>query len=249
MDGTLAWISVAPVKGLGLAALERAEVGPGGVAENRRFHVLDERGRLVNGKVAGSLVQVAPSWSQATGVLALTFPDGTRVEDEVRLGEAVDGMFFGYPRPGRIVAGEFAAALSEHAGRAVRLVQSAVGVAVDRGPDAAISLLSVAAVDGFDPRRFRMTFGIAGVPAHAEDGWLGRDVSIGGAVVRPLGVTGRCLVTSQNPDTGVADMDMLEHLRLTRPQLLGEPLPFGVHGAVVRPGPVAVGDRVAVPAR
>jgi uncharacterized protein YcbX len=101
----------------------------------------------------------------------------------------------------------------------------------------------------FDPRRFRMTFGIDGVPAHAEDDWIGERVAIGAAVVRPNSETGRCLVTSQNPDTGIADLDMLGWLREHRPGPdAGEPLPFGVHGSVERPGRVAVGDPVRPPA-
>ena len=117
----------------------------------------------------------------------------------------------------------------------------------DRGPGGGISMLSTAALGGFDARRFRMTFGIDGVPAHAEDGWLGREVHVGEVVVRPAGVTGRCKVTSMDPETGERDVDVLGWIREHRPDDLGgEPLPFGVHGEVVRPGTVAVGDRVRI---
>ncbi len=95
-----------------------------------------------------------------------------------------------------------------------------------------------------DGRRFRMLFGIEGVPAHAEDDWVGYRVRIGDAVVRPLSETGRCLITSQDPDTGVPDMDMLGWVREHRPDDTGEPLPFGVHGSVASPGTVRVGDPV-----
>ena len=47
-----------------------------------------------------------------------------------------------------------------------------------------------AGVERVDGRRFRMLFGIDGVPAHAEDEWIGRLVRIGDAVVRPRGVMG-----------------------------------------------------------
>jgi uncharacterized protein YcbX len=109
-----------------------------------------------------------------------------------------------------------------------------------------VSLLSTAACDGLDPRRFRMLFGIGGVDAHAEDEWIGSRVRIGDAVVEPLSETGRCLITSQNPDTGAPDMDMLEWIRVNRPEGTGEPLPFGVHGRVVAPGAVRVRDAVAI---
>jgi uncharacterized protein YcbX len=246
MEGHLAWIELAPVKGLGLMSVDAAEVGPQGIAENRRFHVLDADGKLVNGKTAGELVQVKPSYSEASGVLSLAFPDGSVVEEAVAVGEPVDGLFFGYPRPGFAVLGPFSEALSAFAGRPLQVVRGAEpGAGVDRPDWGAVSLLSSAALNGYDRRRFRMLFGIDGVPAHAEDGWIGRDVRIGAAVVAPKDVTGRCLVTSQNPDTGRPDMDMLEHIRQHRPKDLGgEPLPFGVHGSVVTPGRVAVGDPV-----
>jgi uncharacterized protein YcbX len=143
----------------------------------------------------------------------------------------------------RPVLGPFSEALSELAGRSLRLVRAQSG-AVDRGRGGAVSLVSTAACDGFDPRRFRMLFGIGGVAAHAEDEWIGQRVRIGEAVVEPLSETGRCLITSQDPDTGEPDMDMLEWIRVNRPDGTGEPLPFGVHGKVVTPGPVRVGDTV-----
>ena len=83
-----------------------------------------------------------------------------------------------------------------------------------------------------------------GVAAHAEDDWVGYRVRVGDAVVRPTSETGRCLVTSQDPDTGLADMDMLQLIRETRPDDTGEPLPFGVHGNVAVPGTVRLGDPV-----
>ena len=63
-----------------------------------------------------------------------------------------------------------------------------------------------------------MLFGIDGVDAHAEDGWVGRRVAFGDAVVAVRGLVGRCAVTSQNPDTGVPDLDTLRTIRrLPRP--------------------------------
>lgn len=247
MNGRVLWITVAPVKGLGLVSLDAVDLTESGAVANRRFHLLDAQGRMVNGKRVGPLARVVPEYDDAAGTLTLAFPDGTRVAGDVELGDAIAGVFFGTERPGRRVEGPFSAALSEFAGRALTLVKAdAPGLALDRGVYGAVSLLSSAALDGLDPRRFRMLFGIDGVPAHAEDDWIGRPVRIGGAVVRPAGLTTRCLVTSQNPDTGVADMDMLQRLRDTRPEVQGEPLPFGVHGSVVEPGRVALGDPVSV---
>ena len=124
----------------------------------------------------------------------------------------------------------------------------------DRGVGASVSVVSSgtldrlaqqAGEDAIDGRRFRMLFGIDGVDAHAEDGWLGRSVAFGDAVVRLEARVGRCAVTTQDPDTGVPDLDTLRFLAEYRSHLDGEePLPIGVWGGVERPGRVRVGDRV-----
>jgi uncharacterized protein YcbX len=186
---------------------------------------------------------VRPTYDAAADTLSLALPGGSVAEGPVELGETLNSQFFGRPFPVRPVLGPFSDAVSAFAGRPLRLVRPQ-RTSVDRGRGGAISLLSTAACGGFDPRRFRMLFGIGGVPAHAEDDWVGYRVRVGDAVVRPLSETGRCLITSQDPDTGVPDMDMLDWIRSNRPDDTGEPLPFGVHGKVVEPGTVRVGDPV-----
>ena len=103
-------------------------------------------------------------------------------------------------------------------------------------------MLGVERVDG---RRFRMNFGIDGLEPHEEDGWRGRRVRVGEAVVVPQGNVGRCVITTQNPDTGITDLDTLKGLAAYRRDVeTTEPLPFGVHAAVAQPGRVRVGDPV-----
>jgi uncharacterized protein YcbX len=243
----VAAISIAPVKSLGLLHPHAVELTEAGVTANRAFHLIDHRGHLVNGKRLGPLVAVRPDWDPATGALALTFPDGSAVAGTVADGEPVSSWFFGRPRPSVLIEGPWSAALSEYAGTELRLARTAhTGAGTDRGRGGAMSLLSVAAAEqhDLDVRRFRMLFAIGGVPAHAEDEWVGHRVRVGDAVVRPTGHTGRCLVTSQNPDTGRPDTDVLDLLRRVRPADTAEPLPFGVHGVVVQPGTVRVGDPV-----
>jgi hypothetical protein len=63
------------------------------------------------------------------------------------------------------------------------------------------------------------------------------------------GDVGRCVVTTQNPDTGETDFDTLGALARYRREGVAEPLPFGVYGAVAVPGRVRVGDAVLPLAR
>jgi uncharacterized protein YcbX len=253
----VAWISIAPVKGLGLVHPARVTLERRGVRENRRFYLVDDRGRLVNGKRLGALVGVVPTYDEAAGTLRLALPGVGAVEGEVALGEAVTTAFVGRPVTGRLVAGPWSEALSAWAGQGLRLVQAdRIGAAVDRGPRAGASLLSTASLDRLaaevggepvDGRRFRMLFGVAGVGAHQEDTWVGRRVRLGEAVVVPRGSVGRCTVTTRHPETGEKDLDTLGGLRAYRGEVeASEALPFGVWGEVAEEGAVSLGAPVEV---
>jgi uncharacterized protein YcbX len=252
---SVAWLTIAPVKGLRLVERDAIDLQRHGVTENRRFYLIDENGRKVNQKDCGVLGLVRPHWDEDTGTLALAFPDGTTVVAPVETGDTVTADFYGGPVEGRFVHGPWSDALSEYARRPLRLVQAAKpGGGVDR-PDGTVTLLSTGSLaalgetlgteDPVDPRRFRMLIGIDGTAAHEEDAWIGRPVRIGEALVRPLGHVGRCAVTTQNPETGRPDLDTLKGIRSYREDGT-EPIPFGVWGAVEEPGRVRLGDPVQI---
>jgi uncharacterized protein len=250
-------ISIAPVKGLGLVHPDAVDLTPRGVAENRRLHLVDGTGRLVNGKTRIQLMQVSTALDLDAGTLVLRFPEGDEVEGALALGEPETTDFYDRAVPGRAIDGPFAAALSKWSGIDLRLVMSdEIGAASDRGTGGSVSIVSAAsvmdvaqhggAVD-LDARRFRMLFEVDGVEPYAEDGWIGRDVQMGDAVVRPLGNVGRCVITTCHPDTTERDFDTLGVLASYRREIeTTEPLPLGVAGAVVGPGRVRVGDLVTL---
>lgn len=255
MVGTVSRIAIAPVKGLALVHPDAVALGQAGVAEDRRFYLVDADGRLLNGKAEGTLVRVRAEAAPDGSALVLRFPDGTAVAGDVEPGEAVQTTFYGRPVAGRIVLGPWAEALSSFVHRDVRLVRVVDdGHGVDRGVEGGVSLVGSASlahlagqagVPSVDGRRFRMLFTVSGLDPHAEDGWVGREVEAGEARVRLLGLVGRCAVTTHDPDTGVPTLDTLHVLRGYRADVpTDEPLPFGVRGEVVRPGRVAVGDPV-----
>jgi uncharacterized protein YcbX len=195
------------------------------------------------------------------GRLVLHFPDGAVVGDDVAPGERLETSFYGRPVLGRVLEGAWNDALSELAGKPVRIARTErEGDGVDRGRRAGASLVSTGSLEALraaagaerpvDGRRFRMTIGIEGVEPHAEDGWLGDRVRVGGAVVVVHEKVGRCSVTTRDPDTGVRDLDTLGTIAAYRGEVpTREPLPFGVWCEVVEPGPVAVGDPVEAEGR
>jgi uncharacterized protein len=252
--GRVAWIAIAPVKSMALVQLDHAFLELTGIAGDRAFAMVDAQDRLVNGKRLGRLVTIRPDYDAGIGRLTLRFLDRSEVAGRVELGEPRDAWFFGHPRAVRPVLGPWSEALSSLVGQPLRLVAPVdAGEGLDRGPSA--TLLSTAALatvahDGgesepLDGRRFRMTFGIDGVDAFAEDGWIGRDVRVGAALVRPAGNVGRCAVTTQDPETGIPTFDTLRVLQQTRGTLeTTEPLPCGVWAEVIEPGEVHLGDPI-----
>jgi hypothetical protein len=253
----VAWIHVAPIKALAIQELDEVALGPLGVENDRRFCIVDAEARMLNAKRVPSFIAVRPRF--ADGELALRMPDGTDVTGPVALGTSLAVTIYGRTVRARIVEGPWSDALSSLAGQPVRLVRfDEPGEGVDRADEGGgASLLSVASLAAIaeaarttahvDPRRFRMLFGIAGVAAHSEDGWIGRQVSVGDAVVMPGGNIGRCAVTGLDPTGGVPNLDTLKALARYRRELVStEPLPFGVWARVLRPGTVRVDDLVEV---
>jgi uncharacterized protein YcbX len=245
----VAALAIAPVKGMRTVqadALELVESGPVG---DRAFHVREADGEIALTMRNPRLVQVVPTWNAAEEHLALAFPDGRSVAAPIVRGEAVSTRFYdGRPVPGRIVEGPFAAALSEHLGRAVQLVVNDEGVV--GGDDHPVTLMSdgsLAAVsqalDGavIDPRRFRMTIAVDGARAWEEDGWAGGEVAIGSATLRVAVPTERCVVTMRDPDDGHGDLPILRALAGLRGK---RDVAFGVWCDVAAPGTVRVGDAV-----
>ena len=248
---TVSLLSITPVKSLGLLHPDEVTLEACGVAENRRFYLIEEDGRLLNGLRHGPLVRIVPDYDPGTERLALRFPDGTVVAGTVSLGEPVETDWTGRFVAGHVVEGPWASALSDYAGKRVRLVRADVAGAACSVH--AVSLMSEASVEelarrsgreALDGRRFRMLIALAGCEAHEEDTWIGRRVSVGDAVIRVVVPTGRCATTTRDPSTGIRDFDTLRAIKAYRGLRDGRSADLGVYAEVERPGRVRVGDAV-----
>ena len=250
---TIGRFNVTPMKGTALHHPERVELWRGGIPGNRRFFLIDQRGRLFSGYDHGALVRLRAA--HENGALSVTFPDGTEaVSETTALGDPVVVDMSGRAVAGRVMDGTLGRALSDHVGRAVRVVMA------DRDGDGSdvhhLSVLSEASVrelasagghpGDLDARRFRMDVELTGCEPFEEDGWDGRIVRIGEALIRLRGQIPRCRVTNQDPTTGRPDWATLNQIAAQRPRIPGDGgLPFGMYAEVERPGSVAVGDDVA----
>lgn len=259
-------LSIAPVRGLGLRHPESISLEENGVLEDRRFYLVDDRGRLVDRLLAGELVRVAAETNPDATWLKLTFPDGSVIEDDVRLDEPVRTEIYGRLALGHVVGGPWAAALEPFAHRRVLLVRCdhPGGTRIRAGETKvrnAVSLVSDGSlrelgrelgVASVDARRFRMLIELEGAAAHEEDAWIGGQVAVGTAVLSITKPDARCAITTQDPDTGERDLDTLRTLIRYRGFRVGDPekkIDFGVLGEVLQPGTIAVGDEISVTTR
>jgi uncharacterized protein YcbX len=209
--------------------VRRAFLSPFGLLGDRRHAVVDDSGEPLTARRAHALLGFAARCGEPeTGErVAVTTPDGleTAWDDDA-----------------------VAAELSRALGRPVRLVHDAMGMH-DAAPLHLVSTSSLAAVgdwlegDEVDPRRFRpnVTVELERPEPHAEAGWIGSALRLGGEagpVVRVIIQTERCVVTTFDPDTLERDTRVLAGLAHHRDNL------FGVYAGVVRPGWIEVGAPV-----
>lgn len=237
MARTLTGINRYPVKSCRGQAVDQIEVEPWGLAGDRRWMIVDERGVVVTGRTHPQLVLVTPEL--VTGGLRVRAPD-------------VDPLLIRRPDGGtltevRLFASRLAAALasseahawfSKVAGEQVRLVY--LDDPTRRGIDPAYSQPAdrVSFADGYPllaateeslaalneliaagPRagegpvamaRFRPNLVLAGSPAWAEDGW--RKVRIGAARFRVAKGCSRCVFPAVDPGTATMGKEPLATL-------------------------------------
>ncbi len=255
MGAHVSGLALTAIKGTRLRTVEEIELGPDGARGDRAFYIVDERGRMQNGKRIGELHALVADYDRTAGRLSLSFPDGTRAEGAPEYGDPVETSFFSRSVMARPLIGPWSEALSSFIGRPVQIVAPTES-AIDRGPEAAASIISRASLrrlaeeakaEAVDGRRFRMLVEVDGIGAHEEDSWMGRQVRIGGALIAVGGNIGRCVVTTRDPESGQVTLPTLKLLAGYRGEVEStEPLPFGIYAAVVEPGPVRVGDSVSV---
>jgi uncharacterized protein len=243
-------IHVSPVKSLRLAEVAEAHLAQAGIDFDRRFVVIDQDDEPVTMRIAGRLARATAAHDAATGSLSISIDGGEPIAATPRPGRPLTIRMWAGERRGRRVIGPWGAALSELTGRKLDLLmldEDTTGL--DCRP---VSLLSVEScielgarndMPAPDNRRFRPTLLLEGAGPHAEDGWLGRDVVAGEAVLRIVERDPRCVLTTRNPETGERDLDTLRMIATYRPPSNGK-VWFGVYAEVLRPGVVRQGDPV-----
>lgn len=247
-------LAVTPVRSLALHHPDSVELTEHGVPDDRRYSLHTGDGRVFDRTKLGALGRLSASLEMDPERLAITLPSGEVVTGEVRLGEPMTAEIYGRRFSARRVIGPWGDAISAFAGRRLTLVRSERRPGErDRNPvsivsDASVDELARQGNDGrpLDGRRFRMLVHVAGGEPHQEDTWIGRTVAIGPeVVVRVTRPDPRCVIITQDPDTGERDFPTLHAIKAYRGVRDGRHIDFGVYAEVVVPGRIAVGDEVA----
>ncbi len=218
-----------PVKSLVGESLDRVRFDGRGLCGDRLWSVRDLDGRLGSGKSTrrfrrmDGLLDLVAAYDGEVPVLR--FPDGSVVRGD---DAGID------------------AALSAHVGREVTLAREGEVSHFDDGPVHLVTTASIARLEELhggpvDPRRLRanLLLHTAVEPSFVEETWMGRRLSLGAEVVlRVVAPMPRCVMVTL-PQVGVdPDRHLLRTVTRHNDAILG------VLAEVVRPGEVAVGDRV-----
>jgi uncharacterized protein YcbX len=223
--GTVVALYRYPVKAMAAEALEAAELGWAGFADDRRYAFVRSEDRSDF------------PWLTIREVPALTTYVPSVSDGGVRVRTPSGGEF-------DVTAPELAGELAAAHGRPVHLLRSSRGL-FDAFPVSVLSLQTVAAVGSLAGRsleavRFRPNIVIdAPGSEYPEEALIGRELEIGGARVRLDMPDKRCMVINFDPRTAERDPSVLRAVARHRAQCTA------VYGSCVSPGVVRVGDPVA----
>ncbi|WP_067474761.1 MOSC domain-containing protein [Actinomadura hibisca] len=259
--GTVAALYRYPVKSMLGEELDTTEIAAGGVRGDRAWALVDhETGKVAsdkNPRLWRDLLKARATWD-GDGV-RVTLPDGTAATGDRSLSDWLGRTvtLTGVPPEGatldRAVPEEVldAGVTATVAVEPVVLGQGAPpGAFVDFAPVHLISAATLRAT-GAEAVRYRPNLVLeTGGEAYEENGWAGRTLTVGSAVLRVIIPTPRCAV----PTLEHGDLPRLpQTLRVPAKENLVEAVPgmgrsacAGAYAEVIRPGRITVGDRAAL---
>lgn len=243
MTAVLARICRHPIKGHGREDLASVRLLAGACLPfDRYWAVAHEAAKLVTGwnpcanftrgAKAPELMAVTCHLDEATATLTLDHPMQGQIT--FRPDDAADlPRFLGWAAP--LIPADRA--------QPVQIVSAGRGMTDSEFPS--VSILSLASLRDLSARmgrdlsadRWRGNLWLDGAPPFAEFDWIGREISIGGAVLRIEERITRCRATMVDPTTGKVDADTLAGLQTHYGHQ-----DFGVYATVISGGPLALGD-------
>ena len=252
MKMRVARIGFTVLKGGRHVARPDAVLGAEGPVGDRAYCLLDPvRDRVVRTVENPTMVQVVAEEDGPR--LGVTMPTGERVVGvPEESGEVREVDYWGRREAVEPVDGPWAAVLSEHLGYDVRLARVLrPGGVVYGAPVSLVTSSSLARLVSLvgqpvEAERFRATLVLdtEDLPAHVEDGWVGREVRVGEAVLRVRARVPRCAVVDLDPASGARTVPVLQTLAGYRRG--DSEICFGVDAHVTVAGWVRVGHEAVL---
>lgn len=265
---TLAALEIYPVKGLKGLTLDSVAVEPWGLAGDRRWMVVDARGRFLSQREEPRLALIGPAALADDGLgLALAGRGAVTVARPAPDAERVEATVWRDSVSAASAGPEADRWLSEALGLACRLVymdDPALARPVDQefgAPGDTVSfadgfpllVTTAASLDDLNSRlerpvpmsRFRTNLAVDGGAAWDEDGW--RQVKVGEVTFRVVKDCARCAVTTVDQETGIrsADNEPIRTLARFR-RVAGGRIIFGQNLVPADRGTIRVGDPVTI---
>ena len=245
--------NLTPVKSTALIHPDAIDLRREGAVGDRRFLFVHPHGERLSGLSKAPLFRIRSTYDVEAEKLRLAFREGFDVSgDSTPFGDPVTVKLYDREVEARRVDPIFTEAARDATGdgmlELVRVDEPEYAGGIDR-----VSIVSRASVDDvgmrggvdqLDSRRFRMLVEIEDAAAFEEDGWSGKRIRLGDAIVRVGEQMPRCVLTTINPETASKDFPTLDVLASYRK--VGRQLMFGMYGDVKEPGIVRVGDPVEV---
>src|SRR5690242_17060285 len=88
-------IHATPIKSLRLESLDEAELTETGVADDRRFLLVDANDRIITQREVGALATIGAHFDGPANSLQVTLPTGRQVSGEPEYGEPYETSFYG----------------------------------------------------------------------------------------------------------------------------------------------------------
>lgn len=226
-----------PVKSLQGERLDRAAIVADGLAEDRRFAIVDAATGLA--LTARRVPQLLFASARLVGDgVAITLPDGSEANDDGAL-----SAWLGRPVTlvdGHAKSGALSAECPVDETEVEWFTYNSAPGAFHDAPIWRVSMISTATLGEWDRRRFRANVVLDG---EGEDALVGKEIALGDAVVHVESPILRCVMITRPQPRGIErDVEVLRAINRDRGSCIAI-------GATVRtPGEVSVGDElVAMP--
>jgi len=250
-----------PVKGLTAEALEETTVEAGqAIPWDRAFALAQGDAQQVaggTGEGSAGFDPQRPAWlpkwnflcqmknAKAAALFSVFEPKAGRLTIRAPGGDAVEANAL--TEAGRERIGAFLTAYLGEEARGVPRFHYVPGHVFCDQRTKVISLNNLASLRDYEQkigarrhrRRFRANIWFSGAPAWTEREWIGRELQVGGAVLRVVKGITRCAATEVNPDTWERDADPIAEFR----SIYGH-IELGIHAEVIESGRFAIGDAI-----